>query len=544
MVGELTEQGNAALASCDWSTARECFERAREVRETPEVLDGLGRAVYWQGEYQHALHLRERAYAGYRRRDDRRSAGLVAVQVAQLYGLISGNAAAVDGWLGHARRMLADGGDCVERGWLELFLGCVTSDPAERERRTRSAAAAGRRLRSPDLEFDALGYLGLARLEAGAVDEGMRLMDEAVAAVASGLVGDAWAAGEIYCTLFHGCEMVLDVRRAEQWMRAVDAYVERTGELPISAICRMHYGGLLMAAGRWDEADHELTEALRIYRNTSWGTRFEPLLRLADLRVRQGRFDEAERLMDGFEDHGSAAGPRARLLLVQGEPRLARSVVDRALGDGCWLSTAPMVALRVEVALACDAVDEARADADDLARLAADTDSTWLRGLAALSQARVMLAAADDPAKAQVELEGALAAFAESGLPFELATARLDLAALLVDTTPEVARSHARYAADGFLRLGARREADVAAHLLRRLGEPTRKAPRPDGVLTERQNDVLRLLAEGLSNTEIARRLVISPRTAEHHVGNILSALGLRSRAEAAAYLLRHPQQD
>jgi DNA-binding NarL/FixJ family response regulator len=91
-----------------------------------------------------------------------------------------------------------------------------------------------------------------------------------------------------------------------------------------------------------------------------------------------------------------------------------------------------------------------------------------------------------------------------------------------------------------FEELGAEREADAAAALLRELGVKGRSGPRVQDELTKREREVLGLIAEGLSNPEIAKRLFISPKTAEHHVGRILGKLGVRSRTEAAAYAVRH----
>jgi DNA-binding NarL/FixJ family response regulator len=85
----------------------------------------------------------------------------------------------------------------------------------------------------------------------------------------------------------------------------------------------------------------------------------------------------------------------------------------------------------------------------------------------------------------------------------------------------------------------ATRDADVAAALLRSLGGAGRGAPRLAGELTSREREVLRLLGEGLSNADIAERLVISPKTAEHHVGRILRKLELKSRSQTTAYALR-----
>ncbi|HEX6256413.1 MAG TPA: LuxR C-terminal-related transcriptional regulator [Euzebyales bacterium] len=534
----LVDRGRRALDACNWTAASDAFEQARASEESAEVLDGLGEARYWQGAYAESAALRERAYALYRRRGDRPDAARVAVHLAQLHGLVYGNAAAVSGWIGHAQRMLADCDVCVVHGLVELFLGAVASDPDERERRARAAVGIGRRFDAPGLEHDALGYVGKAHIERGAVADGMRLIDEAVAAVASGLVSDAWAAGSIWCSLFHACEMAIDVGRAEQWLGAVDHYVERTDELPISAICRMHYGGLLTSAGRWVDAERELQIALSIYDDTYRGTRFEPLLRLAELRARQGRIEEAARLIGGYEDHPLAVLPRARVLLARDAPDHARAVLDRHLPRGtCDLPAAPGVALAVDVALACGAVDQARERTDQLEALADSCGVPSVRGFAA--RARAGIAAATAGQAAAAHLEEALVAFADGGMAHDIAGTRLQLATLLADERPQVATGEARSALEGFQAIGAVRGADAAAQLLRRLGETGPARPPVDGVLTARQHEVLDLVAEGLSNADIAERLFISRRTVEHHVSSILSALQVRTRAEAAARALR-----
>lgn len=540
---ELVAQGHAALAACDWAGARSCFEQAAAVEETAEALDGLGQARYWQGDYAGAISLRERAYAAYRERGARRSAAFVAYQLAMLHGLIYGNGAALGGWLGHAERMLEGCGDCPEAGWVELFRACITDDPVEREGRARAAMEAGQRFGQPALEFDALGYLGKALVEQGTVEAGMGLIDQAVAATGA-LVTDPWAAGEIYCTLFHACEMTTDVRRAEGWLSAVDHYVERTGELPISAICRMHYGGVLTAAGRWADAEHELRTALAIYHDTYQGTRSEALLRLGGLRARQGRLEEAEQLLEGCEDHPEATPAVVRVHLARGHLELAEAVAERHLARrGRGLAGMAVLALLVEAKLVGGKVDEARQLAEELESLAEVCGHTPARGLAELSRARVAAATRDETTVACYER--ALAYFGEAALPFELARSRLELAGALATARPQVARAEARAALTAFDGLGAARDADEAASLLRRLGDPSRSWPRGFGTLTKRETEVLGLLGKGLTNAELAARLYISPRTAEHHVGNILFKLGMDNRTEASAYAVRTlPDRD
>jgi DNA-binding NarL/FixJ family response regulator len=121
----------------------------------------------------------------------------------------------------------------------------------------------------------------------------------------------------------------------------------------------------------------------------------------------------------------------------------------------------------------------------------------------------------------------------------ELAHCRLELANALVDERPDVAMAEARAALDAFERLHAARDVDAANAVLRSLGVRTAATKRSADSLTTRENEVLDLIGHGLSNPEIAARLYISRKTVEHHVGNVLAKLGLRSRAEAAAYAAR-----
>lgn len=82
-------------------------------------------------------------------------------------------------------------------------------------------------------------------------------------------------------------------------------------------------------------------------------------------------------------------------------------------------------------------------------------------------------------------------------------------------------------------------EAATAAELLSTLGVRVRLAPRPPGPLdslSKREREALVLVAQGTSNPDIARKLFITPKTAEHHVSSILGKLGLKNRAEAAAF--------
>jgi DNA-binding NarL/FixJ family response regulator len=190
------------------------------------------------------------------------------------------------------------------------------------------------------------------------------------------------------------------------------------------------------------------------------------------------------------------------------------------------------------VHLAAGAVDEARRCVQRLTELAGGQSGHYLRAVAALAQGRLCLATGTGDARGF--LDEALSLFAEARLPVDVARTRLELARALAFERPAVAVAEATAALEAFQRLHADRDADAAAALLRSLGAPSRPGPKGSEGLTKREAEVLELLGHALTNAEIAERLFISPKTVEHHVGRILAKLGLRSKAEAAAYAVRN----
>jgi DNA-binding CsgD family transcriptional regulator len=116
---------------------------------------------------------------------------------------------------------------------------------------------------------------------------------------------------------------------------------------------------------------------------------------------------------------------------------------------------------------------------------------------------------------------------------------KLELARTLKDTDRAGAITWARAALAGFERIGAAHDAEETTQLLREMGASVKAHVRSqDQLLTTREAEVLELLSHGLSNREIAARLVVSAKTIEHHVSQVLGKLGLRNRSEAAAYFL------
>ena len=529
----------AALRRAQWAAARDAFAaHLRDDPGDPEALDGLGRALWWLGEHRAGLERRREAYAGYCRRGAMLPAANVATYVAG-EERIAGNPAAASGWLARAARMLEEAPVCAERGWFEVELAKrAAGDAAEQERRAAAAAALGRELGDAGLEACGLAQLGLAQVNRGAVDDGLALLDEAMAVAMGGEAADPFAIGDACCTVLVACDRLADFERAAEWSRAVVEFTGRRGYTPLHLWCRTIYAGVLTATGEWEQADRELEPALRGLEDLGGAEPVYAIGRLAELRVRQGRLGEAERLLSGYEDHRLALPAAVLLALARGRVELARALVERRLeAGGDDAARAVMLPLAASARLAAGDLDAAESAAGELAALATRLRRDNLAALAALARGQIAAARAGGNAvTARGHLTEALDAFRSLRMPLEAGRAQLALARL---EHAELALVHARGALATFERLGARRDADEAAALLRELGVSGRSAPRLDGELTAREREVLALLGEGLSNRAIADRLYISPKTAEHHVGRILGKLGLRSRAEAAAHAAR-----
>lgn len=543
-VEDLVSEGRAALQRGDAVGARHAFARAFDTSARGDVLEGLARASYVERSFTEAIDDWERAYSAHRDSSDHVGAVRVARTLAYMYGAIVGDGAVMSGWLARAQTLLAGVADSPERGWVSLNIGMFEGDRSLKEAYFRAALAVARDRDDADLEFVTLAYLGASLVHADRTEEGMLLLDEALAAVAGSEVDDFCLLEEIFCQLFSACEYAHDVTRADQWIRIGEAIAVRRKLPAVSAFCNTHYGGLLTAAGRWPEADVALTEAVRLWGLGQRGLRGGALVRLADLRVRQGRFEEAEQLLAALDAGGGveAARPLAAIHLANGEAALARDILERALDHAVPLSTetAPLLALLVDVFLAGDMFEEAASAVEQLAAAATRHPSHYLLAAAALARGRLCLATGTgDP---QACLREALNSFGLARLPMELAFARLELARALITESPQVAMAEARAALEGFDRLQAPRHADAAAAVLRSLGVRTTASRKGGELLTKREAEVLELLGHGLSNPEIADRLYISRKTVEHHVGNILSKLGLRSRASAAGYAARPKQ--
>ncbi len=534
--------GFAALARADWDRARTALTAALEAGdESPEVLDALGRALWWLRDAEGAVVQRERAYAGFRRQGELSRAARIALWLSREYAIVWRNDAAANGWLARAERLLATVAPGTDHGWLALAHSERATEPREAVALAEHALQAAVAAADSDLELRALAQLGLAEVSAGLVDEGLARLDEAMAAATSGEPSTLETFADVCCTLMLACERAGDDERPRQWSEVFESFVRTYDHVPLLAFCRTCGADVSAANGRIDAAEQELLAALRELTDAHQHARcVHPAARLAEIRVLQGRFDEAEQLLTGFEEEPEAIQAAVALRLARDEPEAAVRLLQRRLAqvNASSLLAVPLLSQLTEAQLSAGRVAAAREAASQLEEIAAATGRDRVQAAALLASGRVGLAAG--AADAAANLQAAVDACARLRLELDAARARVILARSLVRSSPTVAVDLVRRARAELEAMGAMRDADEAAALLRSLGVKGRAGPKAYGKLSRRELEVLRLLGEGLSNADIAKRLFISAKTAEHHTGRIYAKLGLAGRAEAAAYAARN----
>jgi DNA-binding NarL/FixJ family response regulator len=414
------------------------------------------------------------------------------------------------------------------------------ADPGQHEALARQAHQLGQASGDRHLELCALTQIGVALIDQGRITDGVTFHDEAMAGALAG-------EGELDTVVFTACEMMdsysscAQYERMAQWIRAADRFVERYGCPYLNASCRTHYGEVLFATGEWERSEEELHAALRLSENSLPTVQAKALASLAELRLAQGRVEEAERLMAGFEDHDASAPVCTRIHLLRGKFALAAAMAQRRLdviGEDRLEST-PLLELLGEAEIAQAQLEAATGRGRTLAEMGGMLDCQVMLARGERLQGRALAAASDSSARQH--FDAALRAFVRLEMPFEAARTRLLLARALRKLEPEVAEAEARAALAVFENFGAATDAESSIALLREIetSKRTGKAPDPAG-LTRREVEVLRLVAQGLSDKEIATRLVLSRHTVHRHIHSILTKLDRPSRTAAAAYAVRH----
>ncbi|HSI98409.1 MAG TPA: LuxR C-terminal-related transcriptional regulator, partial [Gaiellaceae bacterium] len=342
-----------------------------------------------------------------------------------------------------------------------------------------------------------------------------------------------------FCFLVGACTAVLDYERAYEWCDRIAEFADRWGSRYMLAFCRAEYGFLHLSRGRWEDAEAVLEASLQDFATSRPAWVEGPLVALAELRRRQGRRAAAVDLLQEAQASRGAQLVRARLALDAGDALRAVELVERLLRQvpaDRVLERGPCLGLLVHARAAGAELEEATAALDALREAEALIGTEALRGRVDLAQG-VLAAAAGEHERARTLFEDALDRLERTGMPFEAARARIELATSLVALGRSAAAAREASAAlERLLELGAEAEAERARRMLEASADD---GGMPSSALTSREREVLARLADGMTNRQIAERLVVSEHTVHRHVTNILRKLDLPSRTAAAAHAIR-----
>ncbi|PWC05249.1 helix-turn-helix transcriptional regulator [Agromyces badenianii] len=459
-------------------------------------------------------------------------------------------------WLGFT---LGDRGEAVRAGaWMSrLFELCDTSVPS-----ARSAAIAGlcraigayasgqleasvdlgeravqlaRTARDADVEVLATMTLGRSLVQHGRMREGFECMDRVMLAISSGRVSDR-AAGPAYCAVIASCLDRWDVERARVWTRDLSDWCDaQSGLETFRGECSVNRAGVLQLLGEWDEATATLTAVCERERRAE--TLEHAYYALGELCRLIGRRADAETAYRRASELGLEVQPGLALLRRdEGRTPAARAGIARALNA----SPSPGVRaqlLAAQVELEVDGGDwELAARAGSALREMADALGTvYLEAQADRAEARLLIGA-DESEQALPLLRRSWGVWRRLEAPYEAAVTRVLMGrANRAFGDEEAAQLEFDAARTVLAGLGAVADLDR----LERVAAGGERSAASAG-LTRRELEVLRLVASGRSNRQIAGELFLSERTVARHVSNILGKLGLGSRTAATAFAFEH----
>ena len=540
--------GDEALARGAWAEARAAFEAALRIREFPEALEGLGKAAWWLDLADLVFHARERAYRLYLGSGDHAAAARIAVWLAWDYWAFRGENAVANGWLQRARHLLEGQPACSERAWLEVREGSLCLVEEGDPSRALALAAEGiriaREIGDKDLEMLGRAVNGLALVVSGAVPDGMRCLDEVNVAVIAGELTDLVAIGLSCCYMIAACEQVRDYDRAAQWCPRLKVFSAKWGLRPLFAVCRTQYASICLWRGMWLEAEQELCAASDELAASRPGMTGDALVRLAELRRRQGRLVEASALFEQSQPRGAGLLGRAELAFDRGDQRAAAEQAARYLRHvpaQNRTDRVPALELLVRALTEMGERERAKIALLELASIAKLIATIPFRAAADFAFGYFALGDGK-PDAARQHFEDAVDLYFRSGAPFEVARARIGLARALGKLgRVQAAMEEAQRAVDLLTDLKAELEISRARTVVQALTAMLQTNPEPispaigSSELTKREIEVLRLVAEGMNNQSIAERLFVSDHTVHRHLANILRKLSVSTRAAAVA---------
>jgi DNA-binding CsgD family transcriptional regulator len=540
-VSEELERGRDSYARRAWMDAYESLSRADEaVPLGAGDLELLATSAAMVGRMDEFLTVLERVHHAYLGSGDE----LRAARFAFVLGMnlaIRGEIGPAGGWFGRAQRLVdREGRDCVEQGYLLVpvaFQRQATGDLEGAYAAAVDAAAIADRFGDADLFAVSTHFQGLLRIKQGRVREGLGLLDEAMVGVTAGEVSPFFT-GVVYCGVIAGCEEAFEPRRAHEWTDALTRWWKQQPQMvAFTGRCLAHRAGIMQLRGAWRDALAEARLAReRCEQAMNRAATGQALYQQGELHRLQGDFAAAEAAYRDASRYGREPQPGLALLrLGQGDAEAAAAAIRRMLGETTEpLQRAVLLPAYAEIMLAAGDVDSARDAGRELAETAARSESAMLGAIAAHVGGAVHLAEGNAQA-ALVALREACQVWQELNAPYEVARVRalvgLACRALGDDDTAAMELAAARAVFE---------QLDAAPDIARVDSLMSRTVPSETHGLSARELEVLRLVAAGKTNKEIAAALVVSEHTVARHVQNIFTKLGVSSRTAATAFAFEH----
>ena len=542
------ERGREFFARKAWAESYRLLQAAdRGAPLAPEDLERLAIAAYLVGQDDDCEAVIARAHQTFLDRGDREGAARTAFWLAFVL-LHRGAMAPASGWLARAERVLDEGQlDCVVRGYLLIpaaIQRIVQGDPSAAHAIFSQAAEIARRFEDRDLASVACHGSGRALIRLGRIVEGVARLDEAMASVIAGEV-TSLVAGDVYCSVLEGCQETFDLRRAYEWTTSLAKWCASQPDLVrYRGECLLYRAEVLQLHGSWSDAARDAQDACALL--MSRPAVGAALYRLGEIHRLRGEFTEAEEAYTRAHERGRKPQPGLSLLrLTQGHTDAAAAAIRGALLDTQARSArARMLAAAVEILLAANDPARAREASAELSEIAIAFGAPLLAAASAHAAGAVLLEDGDVEA-ASASLRQACETWRELEMPYEEAQTCVLLAAVCERRGDQEGR---RLELDAARRLFTQLD---AVPWLARLAEPSDRARKPAlsertrvdgavGSLSEREAQVLRLLAAGKTNRAIAEELFISDKTVARHVSNIFDKLGVSSRTGATAWAFQH----
>jgi DNA-binding NarL/FixJ family response regulator len=531
------EAGREAYARREWEAAREHLTRVDPATLRADDLRALGAAAYLVGDHDGTVRALQRAHSLHVAAGDRLAAAYDAHQLAMLF-TTTGDLAVGAGWVARAQRLVADQPDDAPiRGYLlnhDMFRHLFSGDFGAMLTSCDRMEQLGRQHADPDLVTSALCGAGRALMYLGRVPEALARLDEAMVGLATGEVTPI-TAGHAYCTMIEGCQEISDYPRMSEWTEALAKWCEdQPGLVAFTGQCAVHRGQILRAHGFFQDALDELALATERYTaNHMDAASGLALYERGEVLRTLGDLDAAEAAYDAAAGWGHEPQPGLSLLwLARGRGSTAVAAVRRLLDEAHDpVTRSRHLAPAVEVLCAAGELDESDRASVELGSIAESFGCQALNATASYAAGLVALAR-DDPAGSLTHLRRAWKLWIDLGARYDAARARVRIALALRALGDTVS-------ATSELSVAQRTFAELGAEPARREVERLLATGLPDG-LTSREVEVLRLVATGRSNPQIAAALFLSEKTVARHLSNIFTKTGVTSRTAAATYAHDH----